>query len=466
MNTLSVSLKGRVIGVVLCGLLCHTAQAGGLSGSLNNFFNGLGYNNNVTNPSSYKGQAANYYNGGSLSARTPIVSAQLMSIVLPDVSAGCGGIDAFAGSFSHISDDRLIQFGKGVIQNAPTFAVDLALQIWGAQIKQIRDNLQAIADKYLNQSMTSCEVAQAGVSALMGTFGGQKAKQHVCQTIGTQNNAFDDWVSAQVECGPGGQTNAQVTAARQDDSKGLDEIAKVSHNIVWSATLKNSWLASDTALAEFLMSMSGTYIYDAAGVPAYYASLLTDNNNLVDAMLKGGKIEYYKCDNTGKKACLAPRKKELTLANDKALEIRIRKTLETLYMSVANDTGLTDAQKSFLEYTETPVLAVFISSVRNNSYPNFSAYARVIAIELLARYLRNMLTVVTTSLTHTKVDSKDIAIIMTDIDRARTFTNGLADKAKRVILTQEQLNQAYKDNDSDAMSKVNKQLLQNLSFGG
>ncbi|MFD1877407.1 conjugal transfer protein TraH, partial [Vibrio chagasii] len=93
MNTLSVSLKGRVIGVVLCGLLCHTAQAGGLSGSLNNFFNGLGYNNNVTNPSSYKGQAANYYNGGSLSARTPIVSAQLMSIVLPDVSAGCGGID-------------------------------------------------------------------------------------------------------------------------------------------------------------------------------------------------------------------------------------------------------------------------------------------------------------------------------------------------------------------------------------
>lgn len=466
MNAPSLFLKRRIVSILLSGLLCHTAQAGGVSGSLNSFFDGLGYNKNVTNPSSYKGQAASYYNGGSLSARTPIVNAQLISTTIPSISAGCGGIDAFMGGFSHISADQLVQFGKAVVQNAAPFAVDLALQIWAPQVKQIRDNLQAIADKFTTESMSSCEVAQAGVSALAGAFGGPDAKKHVCQTIGTQNNAFDDWVSARVECGVGGQTDTQVNVARQDDTKGLDEIAKVSHNIVWSATLKNSWLASDTELAEFLMSMSGTYIYDASGVPAYYASLLTDNNNLVDALLKGGEYEYYKCDDTDEKACLAPIKKKLTLAKDKALEVRIHKTLETLYMSVANDTGLTDAQKSFLEYTETPVLAVFISSVRSNNYPNFSAYARVIAIELLTRYLRNMLTVVTTSLNHTKVDSKDIAIIMTDIDRARSFTNGLADKAKRVILTQEQLNQAYKDNDSDAMSKVNKQLLQNLSFGG
>lgn len=214
------------------------------------------------------------------------------------------------------------------------------------------------------------------------------------------------------------------------------------------------------------MSLSGTYIYDANGRPKYYASLLADNNNLVDAMLKGGKIEYYKCDNTDEKACLSPQKKELTLAQDKGLEVRIRQTLEALYISIANDTGLTDNQKSFLEYTDTPVLAVFIGSVRSNRYPNFSAYARVISVELLTRYLRNMLTVVTTSLNHTQVDSKDIALIMSDIDRARDFTNGLSDKAKRVILTQEQLTQAYKESDSQAMSKINKQLLQNLSFGG
>ncbi|MFS1909548.1 hypothetical protein BCU30_026100 [Vibrio lentus] len=76
---------------------------------------------------------------------------------------------------------------------------------------------------------------------------------------------------------------------------------------------------------------------------------------------------------------MSPQKKELTLAQDKGLEVRIRTTLEALYISVANEHGLTDNQKSFLEYTDTPVLAVFIGSVRSNRYPNFSAYARVIS---------------------------------------------------------------------------------------
>ncbi|MEZ8138330.1 MULTISPECIES: conjugal transfer protein TraH [Vibrio] len=458
--------RARLIALMLSGLLTGASYAGGVNSSLDGFFNGLGYNANVTHPNAFKGQAANYYNGGSLYARTPIKSAQLMSVHLPEVSMGCGGIDAFMGGFSHINADGLVQFGKAVVQNAAPFAVDLALQVWAPQIKQIRDNLQNIADKFLNQSINSCEAAQAGVSGLAATFGGPAAKKHVCATIGTKGNVFDDWVGAQVECGVGGQSNAQVARARADGSAGLEDIAKTSHNIVWSAALKNGWLAGDKALAEFLMSLSGTYIYDANGRPKYYASLLADNNNLVDAMLKGGKIEYYKCDNTDEKACLSPQKKELTLAQDKGLEVRIRQTLEALYISIANDTGLTDNQKSFLEYTDTPVLAVFIGSVRSNRYPNFSAYARVISVELLTRYLRNMLTVVTTSLNHTQVDSKDIALIMSDIDRARDFTNGLSDKAKRVILTQEQLTQAYKESDSEAMSKINKQLLQNLSFGG
>ncbi|MFS1487938.1 hypothetical protein BCU41_025925 [Vibrio lentus] len=49
--------------------------------------------------------------------------------------------------------------------------------------------------------------------------------------------------------------------------------------------------------------------------------------------------------NTDEKACLSPQKKELTLAQAKGLEVRIRTTLEALYISVANDRGLTDNPK-------------------------------------------------------------------------------------------------------------------------
>nr|AKN40407.1 IncF plasmid conjugative transfer pilus assemblyprotein TraH [Vibrio sp. F12 FF_152] len=47
-------------------------QAAGVNGSLDSFFNSLGYHTNVSNPSSYKGQAANFYNGGSLYVRSSV----------------------------------------------------------------------------------------------------------------------------------------------------------------------------------------------------------------------------------------------------------------------------------------------------------------------------------------------------------------------------------------------------------
>lgn len=443
-------------------LTCQ-AQGAGVSGSLDNFFNDLGYHTNVTNPSSYKGQAANYYNGGSLYVRSPIKNAQLVSATVPSVSMGCGGIDAFMGGFSHINSDQLVQFGKAVVSNATPFAVDLALQTWAPQIKQIRDNLQNIADKWLNQSINSCETAQAAVSGLAGAFGNPQTKKHICATMGTHNNAFSDWVAAQQECGVGGQANTQLANARNNSA--LEDLTQTNHNIVWSATLKNSFLSSDTALAEFLMSLSGTYIYDASGQPRYYASLLADNNNLVQALLEGGEVSYYRCDNTDRKQCLNLTKSSVTLASAKGLQERIRTLLEQLYTAIANDSALTSPQKSFLEYTETPIQAIFISATRANRYPNFAAYSRVISIELLNRYLSNMLNVVQISLANTQVNHKDIALITRDIDRAKRFTDGLEEKATKQILEQEQLIQAHKNNDSDAWRQLNEQLQQNLTFG-
>ncbi|MCV5264581.1 conjugal transfer protein TraH, partial [Escherichia coli] len=75
---------------------------------------------------------------------------------------------------------------------------------------------------------------------------------------------------------------------------------------------------------------SGTYIYDASGQPRYYASLLADNNNLVQALLEGGEVSYYRCDNTDRKHCLNPSQATLTLASSKGLQERIRTLLEQL----------------------------------------------------------------------------------------------------------------------------------------
>ncbi|EGR7987539.1 conjugal transfer protein TraH, partial [Vibrio vulnificus] len=98
--------------------------------ALARFFDSSGYNANVSNPSAYQGQSANYYTGGSLFVRTPIVDAQLVSVTVPSISTGCSGIDMFMGGFSHVSSDQLVKVGKAIIHNAPPFIVNLALQTW------------------------------------------------------------------------------------------------------------------------------------------------------------------------------------------------------------------------------------------------------------------------------------------------------------------------------------------------
>jgi len=67
------------------------------------FFKSAGMASNVTSPGSYKDQSGGYYTGGGVMARTGARNAQLATVQMPGFRAGCGGIDAWSGGFSHIS---------------------------------------------------------------------------------------------------------------------------------------------------------------------------------------------------------------------------------------------------------------------------------------------------------------------------------------------------------------------------
>ncbi|WP_139686317.1 conjugal transfer protein TraH, partial [Vibrio tasmaniensis] len=316
----TISVHKRVIPLFLISL--SSASHADTSHSLARFFDNSGYNANVSNPTAYQGQSANYYTGGSLFVRNKIVDAQLVSATVPSISAGCSGIDMFMGGFSHINSDQLVKLGKAIIHNAPPFIVNLALQTWAPQLKQNLDQLQAILDKYLNQSVNSCEAAQASIGGL-AAFAAPATKKHVCATLGTQNNAFSDWVQGQHECGAGGKAAGQLANAKNDPA--LKDITQTNHNVVWSAIMNNAFLSADKNLAQFMMSLSGTYVYDKDGNPRYYPSLLTDNNNLVNILLEGGKADVYQCRNTDPKACITITKRNnLSITQASGIQNQIR----------------------------------------------------------------------------------------------------------------------------------------------
>ncbi|ENF9191879.1 conjugal transfer protein TraH, partial [Klebsiella pneumoniae] len=137
--------------IKLLSLFCGAAlglsfsAAADVNGDMNNFFNKLGFASNTSQPQVWQGQAAGYASGGSLYARTQVKTIQLVSMTLPDINAGCGGIDAYLGSFSFINSEQLQRFGKQIMSNAAGYFFDLALQTTVPEIKTAKDFLQKMA---------------------------------------------------------------------------------------------------------------------------------------------------------------------------------------------------------------------------------------------------------------------------------------------------------------------------------
>ncbi|SGZ09490.1 conjugal transfer protein TraH [Moritella viscosa] len=441
--------------------LSTMANAGGANGSLNNFFNNLGYNANITNPNTFKGQTASYYNGGNLFVRSKIMTLTPFQLTSPSISAGCGGIDAFLGGFSHISSDELVQFGKSIIANAAPFAVNLALQTWAAPLKQIMGDLIDASDKWLNQSISSCETAQAAVEGL-GAFASADVQKTVCSTKGTQDNAFSDWVGARQGCGAGGQSATQLKAARNDPA--LKDMTKTSHNIMWDALLEEPALSSDKALAEFFMALTGTVIYDAQGKSTYFPSLLTDNDEMIDTLLTGGKAETYRCDNRSKKKCLKPTRSTTTISSSEGLESRLTTKLDALHAKVMADNALSVAETKFVTFAEMPILNFTLSHAERDLMIDTDTYGRLIATELLTRYLKQSLNMAKNAIQNTAVDPKDVKLLLDAINRAAAYAKQLSREATADKLAIDKMIENAQIQQQTINASVSDSLRKNLNF--
>lgn len=393
-------------------LLVTPLSYAGVESDLGQFFDGLNYN--ASNPQAHKSQAASYYSGGSAFIRTPNRQAQLASVTLPSINAGCGGIDLFAGGFSHINSDQFVAMGKNIVSNAIPFAVDLALQTWAPQLKNVKDRLEAIAQKINALSVNSCEAAQSSVAALAG-FAGIGNKQYICATMGTQNNSFADWAAAKNGCNTEEVANAQTENASKDPN--LKDNITVNRNIIWYALMKNDFLKGDEQLAEFFMSLSGTIIYDAKSNVARYPSLFTTNNNMIKSILEGGTVNLYRCDKKAQNACLKPTQADYEFKRDATLKIKVTKILTDIITNYEKDIPLTKSQQSFLESVTLPVLKMMTVTLESGNKPNVNAYSDVIATDLIASYLQNALVIIQSSMSSNGSDPADIDKLYAVIER-------------------------------------------------
>ncbi|SFG37121.1 conjugative transfer pilus assembly protein TraH [Novosphingobium sp. CF614] len=121
-----------------------------------------------TSPGSFEDQTRGYITAGGMSGRVDVHNDYLMSVSLPKVRAGCGGIDMFLGGMSFLDPDYLVQKLESILQAAPAVAFQYLLETLDEKMGNIISKMEA-ATNFLNSiQVNDCRLANRMVQIAKG----------------------------------------------------------------------------------------------------------------------------------------------------------------------------------------------------------------------------------------------------------------------------------------------------------
>ncbi len=383
--------KALVTGLSLC-LMLGQASAATVADDMDGFFNDVGFASNTTNVQAFQSQAAGFYGGGSLYARTPVRNYRLVTLDLPEARTGCAGIDLLTGSMSIISGDKIVEFGKQVMASSGAYAADIMIATTIPELKNVRDFLQATAQKVNQTSINSCEMAQNLVGGLWPKTAASQDK--ICndqQRMGKEG-MLSDYVKARMECSGVGRKEGMEQASQNDKYKKQIVLDK---NLVWSLLGDAGIVANSQELAELMMSLTGSIIIDTDGKVTQVPSLL-EGGGLIQVLLgtPGAQAKIWHC--TEKDKCLNVGLSPIKISEAQSLTGKVRKLIRDMEQNLKEDGAPTKQEISFLAMTPLPIkkfLTVLNSTQYGVSSSDIEAYATLIATDILQNYLRNLLQV-------------------------------------------------------------------------
>ncbi len=420
--------KGIVTSLVLC-LFSSSLQAPGIAADLMTFFKSAGMASNVTSPGSYKDQTGGYYTGGSVMARTGARNAQLATVQMPGFRAGCGGIDAWSGGFSHISSEALVAMLRNIGSSAASYAFMLAVQTVSPQIYNIMNELNALANQINQTNINSCEAAATMLGGIWPKS--DQSSKHLCQAMGSNLGAFSDWSAARQGCGAKGDRESVLNRAGADPK--YKDMLVGEFNLAWKAIQANAFLSADKQLARLFLTLVGSIISRKNG-ESYETLMLpghADRDDVLNGLLNGGDTPIYACDEEGK--CLNPRLERIVLPDSSALFKRTDMVLESLIDKIYTDGMPTQEEKDFLNSTKLPVYKMLnvITAFRKGYAPlDIHQYAELIAIDILYKYVIEVIDIVHDSVAQLKSVQVDDAHMDRFLGQLRHARERITEKRK------------------------------------
>lgn len=137
--------------------ICHAA------GWVDSWFDSATY----SGPGNFSTQNRHFMTGGSFAVRSQVKTDYPITLALPKISAGCGGIDGFMGGFSFLDADYLVDKAQRMMQAAPYIAVDMALKTMSKEfsdtIKAAEDIITALNSIQLNECQSMKPIVTAAL---------------------------------------------------------------------------------------------------------------------------------------------------------------------------------------------------------------------------------------------------------------------------------------------------------------
>ncbi|MCM0609867.1 MAG: conjugal transfer protein TraH [Ideonella sp. WA131b] len=287
-NTVDRSLPRKVTAALCCGALGlgpASLRAGDLNTEVNNMFNSLGSIGNYTAPGAFRGQTFNTYTGGNLFMRAPNKVYQLAAVQFPSARAGCGGIDVFGGSFSHISAAEFKNMLRNITAALPGIAFQLALESVSPLLGGLTKWAKGLETWINNARINSCETAKAIVSTAAEAAG--FSSQEACSDLAIEMGLETDRDAARRRCAT--DRPSILASARSSGDANIRNKAPFVGNLTWKALQRTGTFLDDPE-RELIMSIVGTVIFypeDAARDPEPIAPTITSISQLLYGQAAG-----------------------------------------------------------------------------------------------------------------------------------------------------------------------------------
>jgi conjugative transfer pilus assembly protein TraH len=222
-NCILTSLFGIV-------LLIAPVSYADLGDELDKMFDAVGAMSAVSDPRKAEGEERNYYSMGSYNLKFPRTNSTVVNFTRPDLSAGCGGISLYGGSFSFINTDEFVQQLRTIAANASGYLFQLALTSMCPSCAVLMDKIQEKISEMNQLLRGECNDIKAFASShgvteegAMDVFGKNRLETEASDAV--NSGVFDDWFGKENDK----STNPSIGEA--GDALGVD----FSINVTWEA---------------------------------------------------------------------------------------------------------------------------------------------------------------------------------------------------------------------------------------